>query len=686
MVNFNVDDITIEEAVDTTIYTLQATGGGSFGSTGPQGTVGPTGPVGPTGTVGINTSLFNKVFSTPGTGSYTLPGTNNNVYQIKPVIIGGGGGGGYGITGAAGGGGGGGASYDTNLINAVVNYGILNQPFKIRGGETINYTVGAGGKGALYNSTDATKGQTSSISYNVIQQNDLSSVFVPIICPGGNPGQNGQTGGIGGAGGAGGAEFLSNIVINSGPAGNFISNSIDIPKGPSGTFLTFNPKGSLNGKEISNGISATGTEIIFNKSSNMSVVNLTGDLSYQLQPAGSTCYINFDFISKTGIFKNFTIPVTGVIDVPEFTVPFNSGEYMEVLVSQTGAVNSITGYFDCNISSPLVYGNSAVETTIPSSTGYTGFYFGIPTGPIISLSGSATGSEGLENFIFQQDTPVYLALDFIISPSGNTGFYQYMFKLGNTEIYKSDVVILDPSNKSPYTDSFTFNAKQNDILTVFIKQVATGSYTPVPMKGLFSYHIESLPVIFNNGFTGFSSGLNFTLSNGGGGGGGSILGGAGGNALTIPILQEFLDSNPYVLDEFELPLSNLPGFTSLTNNVNVYNLIQLILQGGFPGNNNYINVLKSFVENYYLIIPPRNSDGGKGGGIIDAGQGGSGSSIILGGGGGGGFYGGSGGTSVFKNGNSSFNYGSGGGGGSSSNGNGGDGANGSISLTITQLQ
>ena len=103
MVNFNVDDITIEEAVDTTIYTLQANGGGSFGSTGPQGTVGPTGPVGPTGTVGINTSLFNKVFSTPGTGSYTLPGTNNNVYQIKPVIIGGGGGGGYGITGAEGG-------------------------------------------------------------------------------------------------------------------------------------------------------------------------------------------------------------------------------------------------------------------------------------------------------------------------------------------------------------------------------------------------------------------------------------------------------------------------------------------------------------------------------------------------------------------------------------------------------
>ena len=193
-------------------------------------------------------------------------------------------------------------------------------------------------------------------------------------------------------------------------------------------------------------------------------------------------------------------------------------------------------------------------------------------------------------------------------------------------------------------------------------------------------------ISITGGLTGFVGDLSFKLSNGGGGGGGASTGGAGGEGTVIPILNAFTSNIT----------SNITN--TLSDDILLTAVQIALLGGGFPGNQNYVNSIKGYVNNLDAILTksytgPTGSpgfNGGKGGGIINAGSGGVSSTgpsgFVLGGGGGGGFGGGNGGTVSSATGTSTKIYGSGGGGGSSLNGNGGNGANGSVSLFITRIQ
>lgn len=666
---FSVDNLDVEEAVEKTLFVIENGGEGDGGS-------------------GIlnNGNIFNELFTNPGPGTYKLPGTSNNVYQIQPKIIGGGGGGGYGITGAAGGGGGGGASYDTNLINAVINFGILNQPFKARGGTTITYTVGEGGKGGNFSTkTNATKGTDSSINYEVLNPNDLSLLLLPITCPGGNPGQNGQTGGIGGEGGAGGAELIPNILLNEGPRGNFYTDKFSISS--TGAYLNFSKTG---GFLSNNGVLATGPNLIIDKDplNSESIINLFG--TFNNSSATGTVLFKY-FVDDIEEATN-EVPLQNIseeFDINEI-ISFNQYEKLSIQASLTGSTESFTGYIECKINSPLISGDFETSPTgLPTGPIYTPLSFGNPTGIFVGITGP-TGSAGFTTIKFTGDSIINVGVEYNVV-SSQTGYFQMALAIGNTGIFESEILTSGTGSNFNYR----VNVKNGDVLSVLFRQPTNITGTTQNMTGYFNYDINSSPIKLENGITGFSGLLNFNLSAGGGGGGGSVLGGDGGNGVTIPILKGFLDANPNLLDEIlELTPQTIAslidsGSSMLEGagvNLDIIDLIQIILlQGGLPGNNNFGNFIK-YLANTFNFISPISFNGGNGGGIVDAGAGGSGNKNFLGGGGGGGFGGGYGGNILSKNGTSTNIYGSGGGGGSSNNGNGGDGANGSISLLITKIQ
>jgi len=697
---------------------------GEQGSQGPQGdngNPGIQGPQGPQGTQGpqanlLDLNIFNVLFNTPGiTGTYTLPGTGTNVYQIQPKIIGGGGGGGYGVTGSAGGGGGQGASYDTNLLNAVINYGILNQPFKIKGGETISYYVGKGGKGGNFNlKKDAEKGEDSFMTYDIDQDDNLSLLLLPIKCPGGNPGSNGNTGidsQKGGKGGNGGSVILPNIKYNNGPYGEF-NTTQNINLSPTGYTTVIFDSGTADLLDIQQyGVASvtstgatgaikffgpTGANLLFLKDSE-SIITVSGNV--YSSPPTATGYLNirYDIIDQnnnkeTNIYK---VDVLNGYFKHDYVNDFYKNDILNISILPTGpAPLPDSGNFNCDVFSPIVNGNFQLNNySLPTGTNYQQIYFGSPTGVFISLTGN-TGLTGSNIIKFEKSSPFTAIETNVTINSSSTGAFQYAFYLNNNQIYESEIYQVNSINPFIGDGTIYYNFEENDILTLKFKQVPTGATggSICNMTGSFTNNIKSEFIKIVDGITGFAGALNFSLSAGGGGGAGSLQGGMGGSGVTIPIINEYLQT--FLIKN---PGDSLSPYLDAGINQLIAGIVQTgLLQGGFPGDNNFVNAIKTVVNNLPDFInspPPTNflvsKNGGKGGGIINAGQGGKfvDTSKGYGGGGGGGYGGGSGGS--FANGSQGLSttiYGSGGGGGSSNNGNGGDGAPGSISLLITRIQ
>ena len=383
---------------------------GPRGNTGPKGDnngfTGPTGPEGPS----VN-GIINEIYNTPGTGVYTLPGDDTYVYQIQPKIIGGGGGGGYGVTGAGGGGGGQGASYDLNIFNSLINYGILNQPFKILGGKNIYYSVGAGGTGALYNNSNASAGGSSSFYFDVIQQDDLSLLLLPIICPGGHPGGNGKTGGLGGDGGAGGSVILPNIIgVTYDPIyGKFIN--VNNQTGPTGLNPVIYNFGYLVGTTGATGTGITGptglsltgagtiieienrNNINFSSTINVSITGIKyndpiyGNFENNNIQTGPTGFsrVLCNFGSATGTSGPTGLSLTGSGTIIQVGLDNLVNLKVKSIISITGVkyYEPLYGNFVNNNIQTGPTGSSDVLCNFGSSTGITG-----PTG--ISLTGSGT--------------------------------------------------------------------------------------------------------------------------------------------------------------------------------------------------------------------------------------------------------------------------------------------------------
>ena len=479
--------------------------------------------------------------------------------------------------------------------------------------------------------------------------------------------------------------MVPNILLNEGPRGNFYTDQFS--SSSTGVFLNFSKTG---GFLSNNGVLATGPNLIIDKDplNSESIIDLF-------------CTFNNSSATGTVLFKYFVddieeatneVPLQNMneqFDINEI-IAFDQYDKLSIQSSLTGSTESFTGYIECKINSPLISGNFKTSPTgLPTGPIYTPLSFGNPIGIFVGITGP-TGSAGFTTIKFTGDSIINVGVEYNVV-SSQTGYFQMALAIGNTGIFESEILTSGTDSNDFNDFNYRVNVKNGDVLSVLFRQPTNITGTTQNMTGSFNYYINSLPIKLENGITGFSGLLNFNLSAGGGDGGGSVLGGDGGNGVTIPILKRFLDANPNLLDEIlELTPQTITslidsGSSMLEGagvNLDIIDLIQIILlQGGLPGNNNFGNF--KYLANTFNFISPISFNGGNGGGIVDAGAGGSGNKNFLGGGG---FGGGYGGNILSKNGTSTNIYGSGGGGGSSNNGNGGDGANGSISLLITKIQ